>query len=162
MKALTEGLRSPNRDVRAAAAWAFTQMGRDATGATEALAAAMSDTDAVVRGLAAIALRDVSDVSDAVADTLAAHLTDPDENVRMVTANALAGHPAAAKREMSKLITAAGLPDHRHVLRSVALALGSIGPDAKAALPVLRELEKVPLIRWQAQWSLRKIEGKTE
>jgi hypothetical protein len=160
MKALTEGLKHPNPDVRVAAAWAFTQMGRDASGATDALATAMSDSSPVVRGLAAIALRDVNDVSDAIADTLASHLADPDENVRMVTANALAGHPTAAKREMPKLIAAAGRPDHRHVLRSVALALGSIGPDAKDALPVLRELEKTPLIRWQAQWSLRKIEGK--
>ncbi|MBI3983418.1 MAG: HEAT repeat domain-containing protein, partial [Gemmatimonadetes bacterium] len=91
-------------------------------------------------------------------DTLVAHLRDPDENVRMVVGNALAAHPAAAGRGMGQLIAAAQAPgEHRHVLRSVAVALGSIGPDARDALPVLRELEKMPLVRWQAQWAIRQI-----
>jgi HEAT repeat protein len=46
-----------------------------------------------------------------------------------------------------------------HVLRAVAAALGSIGkPAATPALPLLRELTKMPRVRWAAESAMRKIE----
>jgi HEAT repeat protein len=120
----------------------------------------LEDDDPVVRGLAAIALSQLPALPDDVADLLGKHLKDPDENVRMVVNNALAAYGSAAKRLLPQLIAAAQVPgEHRHVLRSIAVALGSIGPDARSALPVLRELESMPLVRWQAQWAIRKIQG---
>ena len=50
--------------------------------------------------------------------------------------------------------------EHRHVLRSVATAIGAIGPDAVDALPVLLELARQPLVRWQASAAIRAVEGK--
>jgi hypothetical protein len=77
----------------------------------------------------------------------------------MVVANAIAAHPQVARSGMTQLIAAAQVPgQHRHVLRSIANALGAIGPDAKAALPVLREMAKQPLVRWQANAAIRSIE----
>jgi hypothetical protein len=153
------GLRSSDPSVRIAAAWVATQLASAAAPVTPALTGAMADSDPVVRGLAAIALRTIEKLDAAAGDSLLAHLADPDENVRMVVANAIAAHPDIAKRGMSQLIAAAKVPgQHRHVLRSVATALGAIGPDAKDALPVLRDLSNMPLVRWQAMAAIRNIE----
>jgi hypothetical protein len=157
---LTAALRAPDAATREAAAWSITQLGAAAAPATAAVGQGLEDSDPVVRGLVAIALSNLAQLPNDVADLLAKHLKDPDENVRMVVNNALAAHGEAAKRLLPQLITAAQAPgEHRHVLRSIAMALGSIGPDALPALPVLRELERLPLVRWQAQWAIRKIQG---
>jgi hypothetical protein len=154
-------LGAPDSTLKEAAAWTMTQLATAAAPAMAALGAALEDTDPVVRGLVAITLGSVPQVSDDVADRLARHLTDPDENDRMVVADALAAHPAAAKRALPQLIVAAQVPgEHRHVLRSIAVALGSIGPDARAALPVLRALGRMPLVRWQAEWAIKQVEGR--
>jgi hypothetical protein len=159
MDSVTRALASPNVDVRIAAAWTLTQMGDRAAPAEPQLTAALADPSPIVRGLAAIALRDVPQLAPATGDSLIAHLADPDENVRMVIANAIAAHPQVARSGMAQLIAAAQVPgQHRHVLRSIANALGAIGPDAKAALPVLREMAKQPLVRWQANAAIRSIE----
>jgi HEAT repeat protein len=153
-------LRAPDAVTREAAAWSMTQLGAAAAPATSALGQGLEDDDPVVRGLVATALSNLTALSDDVAGLLGKHLKDPDENVRMVVNNALATHGAAAKRLLPQLIAAARVPgEHRHVLRSIAMALGSIGPEARPALPVLRELEKMPLVRWQAQWAIRRIQG---
>jgi len=113
-----------------------------------------------VRGLAAVSLRHVADLPEAVGDALIAHLRDADENVRMVVANAIAAHPEVGKRGFDALVAAAQAPgEHRHVLRSVATALGAIGPDAQGAIPVLEALAAQPLVRWQAVAALKKIRG---
>jgi hypothetical protein len=157
---LMTALRAPDAVTREAAAWSMTQLGAAAAPATSALGQGLEDDDPVVRGLVATALSNLTALSDDVAGLLGKHLKDPDENVRMVVNNALATHGAAAKRLLPQLIAAARVPgEHRHVLRSIAMALGSIGPEARPALPVLRELEKMPLVRWQAQWAIRRIQG---
>jgi len=161
MDSVLRALRSPRSDVRIAAAWTLTQMSADAAPAADSMGVALADSNAIVRGLLAIALRDVPKLSDATGNTLIAHLADPDENVRMVVANAIATHPDVARRGMAQLIAAAQVPgQHRHVLRSIADALGAIGPDAKPALPVLEQMAKQPLVRWQAEAAIRAISGK--
>ncbi|MEZ4416410.1 MAG: DUF2961 domain-containing protein [Gemmatimonadota bacterium] len=160
MESVRAGLEDGDVEMRRAAAWVLTQMGERAAPATGDLGGALEDPDAIVRGLVAIALRHVPEVDDAVGAGLLAHLRDPDENVRMVVANAIAAHPSVARRGMDALIAAAGAPgEHRHVLRSVATALGAIGPEAEPALPVLRQLAAEPLIRWQAEAAIRRIQG---
>jgi hypothetical protein len=157
---LTTALRAADAATREAAAWSITQLGTTAAPGTAAVGQGLEDSDPVVRGLVAIALSNLTQLPNDVADLLGKHLQDPDENVRMVVNNALAAHGTAAKRLMPQLIAAAQVPgEHRHVLRSIAVALGSIGPEAQPALPVLRELEKAPLVRWQAQWAIRRIQG---
>jgi hypothetical protein len=159
MDSVIDGLGSAQADVRAASAWALTQMEARAAPALAALGAALGDVDPVVRGLAAIALRNLQALDAPVGDTLLAHLRDQDENVRMVVANAIAAHPDVARRGKAQLIAAAQAPgEHRHVLRSVATALGTIGPDARDALPVLRQLSAQPLVRWQAEAAIRAID----
>ena len=160
METVLAGLVDPDVEVRRAAAWVLTQMGGRAGPATSAMGAAMDDPDRIVRGLVAIALRHVPTVDEPVGDALLDRLADPDENVRMVVAWAIAAHADVATRGMAALMTAAQVPgEHRHVLRSVADALGAIGPEARQALPVLRTLAEEPLIRWQAEAAIRRIEG---
>jgi hypothetical protein len=160
LSSITTALAGRDPMLREAAAWTMTQLGRAATPAVAVLGGALEDPDPVVRGLVAIALANVDQLPDVVTDDLGRHLKDPDENDRMVVANALAAHPASAKRVMAQLIAAAQVPsENRHVLRSIAVALGSIGPDARSALPVLRELDKQPLVRWQVEWAIKQITG---
>ena len=46
-----------------------------------------------------------------------------------------------------------------HVLRACAAALGEIGkPAATPALPLLRELAKMPRVRWAAERAIKAIE----
>ncbi|MHC1767967.1 MAG: DUF2961 domain-containing protein [Verrucomicrobiia bacterium] len=51
------------------------------------------------------------------------------------------------------------LYEHVHALRSIAAALGNIGrPAATPALPLLRDLSRLPRVSWAAQLAIRKIE----
>lgn len=60
---------------------------------------------------------------------------------------------------VSGLATIAMKNEQVHVLRAVAAALGNIGkPAATPALPLLRELSKIPRVRWSAEWAIRKVE----
>jgi hypothetical protein len=162
LKALSDGLGASDETVREAAAWSLTQWNRGAAPAVPALIRAMGDPDPVVRGLAAVALRDVGRTASAPAlDTLIGHLADPDENVRMMTAQAIATQGPAAKRAMPELIAACKVEgQHPHVLRSLADALGLIGPEAKDALPTLRDLAKIPRVRWAAELAIKRIEAR--
>lgn len=85
---------------------------------------------------------------------------DPDTGVRMMAADAITRQGAGAKPAFDALLVAAQVKDeHPHVQRSVANALGAIGPDAKAAVPALRELAKIPRVRWAADLAIKKIGG---
>jgi hypothetical protein len=46
-----------------------------------------------------------------------------------------------------------------HVLRSLADALGDLGPEAARALPALRELARIPRVAWAANAAVKKIES---
>ena len=137
-------------------------MGPAAAPAVPALIRSMEDNDPVVRGLAAVALRDVDPAASMPAlATLTAHLADSDENVRMMSAQAVARQGPRAKSALAALIAACQVPgQHPHVLRSLADALGLIGPEATEALPVLHELRKIPRVRWAADLAIKRIEAK--
>jgi hypothetical protein len=60
------------------------------------------------------------------------------------------------------LIAACSVKDEQvPVLRACSAALGAIGsPEARPALPVLRQLAKMPRVQWAAQRAIASIEGK--
>ena len=119
-----------------------------------------SDPDPITRGLAAIALRDQGQASLPALPALIAALKDSDVSVRMMSANALAAIGKDAAPAAPALIAAGSVKNEQvHVLRSVAAALGSIGkPAATPALPLLRELARLPRVQWAAESAIRKIE----
>jgi hypothetical protein len=120
----------------------------------------MSDPDSVARGLAAAALRDRGKTSLPALPSLIAALKDSDVSVRMMSANAIAAIGRDAFQAAPALIAAGSVKDEQvHVLRSIAAALGSIGkPAATPALPLLRELAKIPRVQWAAESAIRQIE----
>jgi hypothetical protein len=119
-----------------------------------------SDPDPITRGLAALALRDKGSSALSALSALEAGLKDSDVCVRMMSANVIAAIGKGAAPAVPALITAGSVKDEQvHVLRSIATALGSIGkPAAAPALPLLKELAKIPRVRWAAESAIRKIE----
>jgi len=119
-----------------------------------------SDPDPVIRGLAAIALRDKGPSAFPALPALVAGLKDSDVSVRIMSANALGSIGKDAAQAVPALIAAGSVKNEEvHVLRSVASALGSIGkPAATAALPLLRELSKIPRVHWPAESAIRQIQ----
>lgn len=119
-----------------------------------------SDPDPVTRGLAALALRDQGKASLPALSALMGGLKDSDICVRMMSANALAVlGPDAAPAVPALIETGSVKWEQVHVLRAVAAALGSVGkPTATPALPMLRELAKLPRVQWAAESAIRKIE----
>jgi HEAT repeat protein len=154
------GLQDPADEIREASAWALGQIGAQAATVVPALTAALADRDPVVRGLAALALRDIGEKALPALDTLVAHLKDDDVNVRMMSAQAAGRQRQRAASAVDALVAACRRPDeHVHVQRSLAEALGAIGPAARGSLPVLRELARIPRVRWSAEAAIRQIEG---
>lgn len=119
-----------------------------------------TDPDPITRGLAAVALRDQGKAASTALPALTAALKDSDVCVRMMSANAIAAVGKDAAPAVPALIAAGSAAGEQvHVLRSVAAALGSIGkPAASPALPMLRELAKIPRVKWAAESAIRKIE----
>jgi HEAT repeat protein len=92
---------------------------------------------------------------------LQAALKDPDPNVRIMVSNAIGAIGPGAAPAVPALMAACSVKgEQTHVLRACAGALGDIGkPGATQALPALRELAKMPLVRWAAERAIQKIEG---
>lgn len=119
-----------------------------------------SAPDPVTRGLAAIALRDKGKSSLPALPVLIAALKDPEVSVRMMSANAISAIGADAAPAVPALIEAGSAKDEQvHVLRAVAAALGNIGkPAATPALPLLKQLARIPRVQWAADSAIQKIE----
>jgi hypothetical protein len=120
----------------------------------------ISDPDPVIRGLAAIALRNMGPKSSVVLTELTTALKDAEVSVRMMAANAIAAMGEDAAASVPELIRAGSVKGEQvHVLRSIAAALGAIGkPAARPALPLLKELSKIPRVQWAAESAIHKIE----
>ncbi len=149
------------RTGRAAWAEAETVKAPEApSGSVADLAQSLSAPDPVVRGLAAMALRDRGREARPALDALVAALRDQDANVRLMAGNAIAALGPEAAPAVSALATAcAAKGEEVHVLRSCASALGAIGKAAASAIPVLRELVKLPRVQWAAEAAIRSIEA---
>ncbi len=149
-------LRDKEPEVREAAAWTLTQLPSSSSSVT-ALTAALADDDFVVRGLAAIGLREAGRAAAPARDALLARLKDDEVGVRMIAAQAIGRLRDATT--IDPLVAACRVPDqHVHVLRSLADALGDLGPQASRALPVLRELARIPRVAWAANAAIKKID----
>jgi hypothetical protein len=125
------------------------------------LSKTLEDRDPIIRGVAALALRDAGPAALPVLPALIKALRDEDTGVRMTAADAIARQGKNALPALDALIAAAQVKgEHAHVQRSVAIALGGIGPAASAALPVLAELERVPRVRPTATTAIRQIRAR--
>jgi hypothetical protein len=143
-------------EIREAGAWTLGQVRDASPSSIDALARALSDPDFVVRGLAAIALRDAGSAAASARDALLARLSDDEVGVRMMAAQAIG--QLRDPTTIDALIAACHVPDQQvHVLRSLADALGEMGPQAARALPVLRELARIPRVEWSANRAIRKV-----
>ena len=117
---------------------------------------ALSDSDHVVRGLAAIGLRNAGKAAAPARAQLLLRVRDDDVGVRMVATQALGRLEDPSLLEA--FIAAGKEPgQHTHVLRAVADALGALGPAARPAMPLLRDLEKLPRVQWAARAAIKKI-----
>jgi HEAT repeat protein len=142
--------------MREAAAWSIGQI--PSLDATAPLIAALDDQDYVVRGLAALALRQRGTTAAPARDALLARLGDSEVGVRMMAAQAIGRLKDPST--IDALVAACKVPDQQvHVLRSLADALGAMGPAAMRALPVLRDLSRVPRVEWPAKAAIKKIEA---
>ncbi len=118
----------------------------------------LQDSDPVLRGIAALRLRDMGAGAKTALPALAQALRDPEAGVRMTAADAIGRQGRGAVVVMDALIAAAKAPgENAHVQRSVALALGAIGPEAKPAIPALHDLEAFPRVRFTAATAIREI-----
>jgi len=125
------------------------------------LISALKDPDPVERGVAALALRDLGVAAKDALPALAEALKDRDTGVRMTAADAIARQGHGALSVMDALIAAGEVKgEDAHVQRSVAIALGGIGPDAAKALPMLAELEKIPRVQATATTAIGQIQKK--
>ena len=153
---LLTSLRDQADEVREAAAWSLGQI--SSLDATAPLIAVLDDHDHVVRGLAALALRQRGTNAAPARDALLARLGDSEVGVRMMAAQAIGRLKDPST--IDALVAACKVPDQQvHVLRSLADALGAMGPAASAALPTLRDLTKIPRVEWAAKAAIRRING---
>ena len=154
--AVIRALSDQNVEVRAAAAWALSQIA--AAAAAPGLAKSLSDPDPRVRSLAAVALGVMGPKALAGVPALIAALGDPAAYVRAPVADALGSIGPSAKSAVPALTARLKVADEQtYVLRSMAAALGNIGPDAAGALPVLEEALKKPRVIYTAQEAILKI-----
>ncbi len=149
------GLTDPDPPVRAAAAWALSQMGAKGAAAATALGRALSDASPRVRSLAAVALEAMGPAAAPALPALVRALNDPVDYVRVPAADALGAMGPAARAAVSPLAERLRVKDEQvMVLRSVAAALGNIGPDAKDALPALFAHSTISMpSRMRMRWS---------
>jgi hypothetical protein len=155
---LSAALKDADRYVRQAAVWRFTQSPTLAGQAAASLGQALHDPEPAIRGLTALALRDTPQPATASLPDLIAGLKDPDASVRLMVGEAIASLKTAAKPALSALIAAGEAPgEQAQVLRSVAKAVGAIGPEARPALPMLEKLQKMPRVQWAAEDAMRKV-----
>ncbi len=154
-------LADPDPQVRAAAAWALSQIGAKGAAAAPALAQALSDSSPRVRSLAAVALEAMGPAAVPALPELVRALNDPVDYVRVPAADALGAMGPAARAAVSPLAERLRVKDEQvMVLRSVAAALGNIGPDAKDALPALRQTLQQIRVSYTIEAAILKIEGK--
>jgi len=155
-------LADPDAQVRAAAAWALSQTGAPVAAAVPALAKALSDSSPRVRSLAAIALEAMGPAAVPALPELVRALGDPVDYVRVPAATALGAMGTAARGAVHPLAERLLVRDEEvMVLRSVADALGDIGPDARDALPALEQTRKTLRVSYTIEAAILKIEGKS-
>ena len=158
---VAKALNASDPAIRAAAAWALSQMGPAAEPAVQPLGRALADPDARVRSLSAVALRAMGRHALGAMPDLVKALDNPSPYVRALAADAL-GNLGSAARPVVEVLSRHLLPANEQVvfvLRSIASALGEIGPQAASALPALEQALKLPRVTYTAQEAIHKIKG---
>jgi len=160
---LTDALGAADSEVRRAALQVLIERRQLQTVPVLLFGDLLSDPNPEVRGLAAVALRDLGPAGEPAMQDLIAALSDPDENVRIAAADAIATKGPTAIVAIPALVRACRVKGEEvHVQRSLVSALGAIGPPAREALPVLRELAQIPRVSWPAEAAILEIEGPLE
>jgi len=163
LPALTAALRAADSQVRRSALQVLIERRQLHAVSVLLFGDLLSDPNPEVRGLAAVALRDLGPTGEPVMQDLIVALFDPDANVRIAAADAIATKGPTAIVAIPALVRACQVEDEEvHVQRSLVSALGAIGPPAREALPVLRELAKIPRVSWPAEAAILEIEGPLE
>jgi HEAT repeat protein len=135
--ALVKQLKDKDADTRRAAAKELGEAGKDAQSATDALVKSLKDNDLFVRRFAAQALGDIEADPKVAAPALAAMLKDPKEKkeAQQAAAGSLGKMGSSG---VTPLVTAIKDDSTDNDVRRKAIeSAGKIGPDAKAAIPVL-------------------------
>jgi HEAT repeat protein len=137
---LINQLKDKDPDTRRAAARALGDQGPDAKEAVPALIKALKDDDTYVRRFAALALGQIKSEPKTVVPALTAVLNNPRERKEVLEAAAIAlGKLGPGGTEtLSKIVKD---PEREIMVRRRAIeALGSIGPDAHAAVGDLTDV----------------------
>jgi HEAT repeat protein len=134
LAALTARLQDSSPTVRIRAAEALRQRGRSARSAGAALAEMATDANVQVRRTAVRAIRDIQPDPKVVVPVLTRLVNDPDPAVRVAALDSLT---AAGKGAVPQLIEVLQEQDKAYW---ACQALGEIGPDASAAVPMLTKL----------------------
>ena len=135
------------------------QSSKDPAQRVQELLAALKDADCSVRVNVVCALARLGPASQSAVPALIETLDDRDWVVRVATITALGEIGENAAEAVPVLIEALANED---VCTSAAIALGRIGPAAKAAAPALTKLKKSKsgFLRWCAEEALRSIQEK--
>lgn len=158
---VAEGLGDSSPEVRVAAAWALSQIGRAGAVAAPSLGRALTDQSPQVRLLAALALKAMGASGAPAVPDLVRALHDPVDDVRISAAFALGAMGSAARAAVQPMADILLVPgERRGVLGAIATALGDMGPDAKSALPALQEAATTRGVGPAAQEAILRIQGK--
>lgn len=158
---LAKALSDSDPTVRSAAAWALSQTGSTGVGAIPALDRTLADVNLRVRILSAVALRSMGPKAVGALAGLVKALDDPSPYVRSPAADALGRIGAVAKPAVDALARHLVAPEEQvFVLRSIAAALGDVGPNAASALPALEQALKMHRVVYTAQEAILKIQGR--
>jgi len=163
-------LDSEDKGTRRLAAAVLENLGPDAVDAVDDLVNYLSSDEKPVRRTAAGILKKIGAPgwarmdpkdSDSATSDLVDLLTDDDKNIRNLSAEILLSLGAAAKSGSDALVAviqdANNDPDSRE---RAAQVLGSIGPDAKAAIPLLAKLpDDNAGVREAVTAAIKKMEG---
>jgi CubicO group peptidase (beta-lactamase class C family) len=134
VQGLIKALGNPQAGVREDAALALGKIGPAAADAIPALVHMLADNDPYVAGRASTAL---GKIGPKAVPSLACALVDSNASVRFSAAVALSNIPGV--EPLPALLKALNDPDPR-VRWTAALAMGSMGPEPRAAVPVLAGL----------------------
>ena len=158
---LRDGLRGQSTDVRAAVITSLGKIGAADPKAIQGLMEGLGDQDPRIRGLSALALKSIGPKSAVAVTRLSGALDDPVESVRVSAAEALGEiGPAAGPAAHALARKIVDKKEGRFVFRESMLALGKIGPNAKDALPELREVAGRTGPESLASQTILLIEGK--
>lgn len=156
--ALAAALADPEARVRAQAAEALGTMGEAASARVDVMAKLLEDVSALVRVKSASALWQIDGSRTAeCVQSLVAELSNEEVQLDVIYSLADLGERAApAVDALAELLTKllANRDPRRYgiIKQRIALALGDIGPSAKAAIPALLELYKSTQSEGQKSW----------